>query len=161
VLKRDRISQRLLGNFGFSDVLRSFDGAQYTLSTPTLNVTPLAARPTAGVFQVNGWPELNINVFYGALTKPAGSERNPGEWRLFGLWYDDHRRGIVKVDNRPAITRNADSESIAVGTYGGNYLYVAATPSGPVDLVFWGAVQAGSWGALTHSVNWFSDRRTV
>jgi len=77
VLKRDRISQRLLGNFGFSDVLRSFDGAQYTLSTPTLNVTPLAARPTAGVFQVNGWPELNINVFYGALTKPAGRNATP------------------------------------------------------------------------------------
>ena len=28
VLKRDRISQRLIGNFGFSDVLRSLDGVQ-------------------------------------------------------------------------------------------------------------------------------------
>jgi hypothetical protein len=156
VLKRDRISQRLLGNFGFSDVLRSFDGAQYTLNTPTLNVTALAARPTEGVFQVNGWSELNINVFYGALTGQAGSERNPGEWRLFGLWYDDYRRGIAKVDNRPAITRNADSESITVGTYGGHYLRVAATPAGPIDLLFWGALQAGSWGALTHRAGAFA-----
>jgi hypothetical protein len=149
-LNRDRISQRVLGNFGFSDVLRSLDGAQYVLSTPTLTVTALAARPTEGVFQVNGWNELNINVFYGALTGQAGSARQPAAWRVFVLGYDDYRHGVLKTDNRPATVRAADTDTIAIGTYGGNYLQVAATEAGPVDLLFWGVVQTGSWGALSH-----------
>ena len=149
-LGRDRISQRVLGNFGFTDVLRSLDGVQYVLNTRKLNVTALAARPTEGVFQVNGWAELNINVFYAALTGQSGSERNPGEWRVFGLGYDDYRHGVLKTDNRSAAARTADKESIAIGTYGGDFLQVAATPAGPVDLLFWGVVQTGSWGTLSH-----------
>jgi len=37
---------------------------------------------------------------------------------------------------------------VIVGTYGGHYLQIAQTPAGPVDLLAWGAVQTGSWGAL-------------
>ena len=44
-LKRDRIAQRLLANFGFTDVQRSLDGAQYVLDTPKLNVTAVAGPP--------------------------------------------------------------------------------------------------------------------
>src|SRR5712691_1907296 len=62
-LKRDRVAARLLANFGFTHVQRSLDGAQYVFERPTMNVTLLAARPTRGVFQVDGWGELNINVF--------------------------------------------------------------------------------------------------
>jgi Alginate export len=149
-LNRDRISQRVLGNFGFSDVLRSLDGVQYVYNTPKLNVTAVAARPTEGVFQVNGWNELNINVFYGALTGQGGSERNPSAWRLFALGYDDYRHGVLKTDNRSAAAKAADTDSINIGTYGGNIVQVAATPAGPVDLLFWGVVQAGSWGTLSH-----------
>lgn len=112
-LKRDRISERLLGNFGFLDVGRSLDGAQYSLAGTTLNVMAIAGRPTQGVFQVNGWPELNINVFYGALTGQLGGDQHPGEWRVFGLGYDDYRHGVVKIDNRPLAVRSADQESIA------------------------------------------------
>jgi hypothetical protein len=61
-LQRDRIAHRLIGNFGFSDVGRSFDGVQYVLNRPTLNFTFLGARPTRGVFQVDGWGKLNANV---------------------------------------------------------------------------------------------------
>jgi hypothetical protein len=149
-LNRDRISQRVLGNFGFSDVLRSLDGAQYVFSTPARTFTALAARPTQGVFQVNGWRELDINVFYGSLTGRSGGERSPGHWRLFGFGYHDYRDGVAKTDNRPAPARTADTESIVVGTFGGNILQIASTPAGPVDLLFWGVVQTGSWGTLSH-----------
>jgi hypothetical protein len=155
-LKRDRISQRLLGNFGFSDVGRSFDAAQYSLTGTTLNVTALAGRPTQGVFDVDGWPELNVNVFYGALTGQLGGDQHPGEWRVFGLGYDDYRHGVVKTDNRPLAARTADTRSIVIETYGGHYLQVAPTPGGPVDLLFWGAVQTGSWGALTQRAGAFA-----
>jgi len=156
VLKRDRIGQRLVGNFGFSDVLRSLDGVQYVLNLPTLNVTAVAARPTAGVFQVNGWSELNINLFYGALTGQAGSERSPGDWRLFGLAYDDYRHGIAKTDNRPATSRISDTESIRVGTFGGHYLHVSTSAAGPIDVLLWGAFQTGAWGTLSHRAGAFA-----
>src|SRR5262245_41642515 len=155
-LKRDRISQRLLGNFGFSDVLRSFDGAHYVLNSPKRNLTAIAARPTEGVFQTNGWAELDVNVFYAALTGQSGDERNPGAWRLFGIGYQDYRDGVLKTDNRPAAPRAADTESIAIGSYGGHYLQLAATPAGPVDLMFWGVLQAGSWGTQSHRAGAFA-----
>ncbi len=53
-VKRDRVSQRLLGDFGWSDVGRSFDGVHYSFSTPSNNFTFVGAVPTRGVFQV-GW----------------------------------------------------------------------------------------------------------
>jgi hypothetical protein len=68
-LERDRITQRLIGNFGFADVGRSFDGIVYTADTLQTNLTLFAARPTRGVFQVDGWGEVNSNIFYGALTR--------------------------------------------------------------------------------------------
>lgn len=155
-LKRDRISQRLLGNFGFSDVGRSLDGALYSITRGKLNLTALAARPTQGVFDVSGWPELNINVFYGALTGQVGGEHHAGEWRVFVLAYDDYRHGALKTDNRSAAARAADTGSIALGTYGGHYLQVASTRAGPVDLLFWGAGQTGSWGALAQRARAFA-----
>ncbi|HSL23723.1 MAG TPA: alginate export family protein [Vicinamibacterales bacterium] len=155
-LNRDRISQRVLGNFGFSDVLRSLDAAQYVLSTPTLNVTALAGRPTEGVFQVSGWSELDINVFYGSVTGQSGGDRHPAHWRVFGFGYHDYRDGVLKTDNRSAAARAADTDTIAIGTFGGNFLQVASTPVGPVDLLFWGVVQTGSWGTLSHRAGAFA-----
>jgi hypothetical protein len=155
-LNRDHISQRLLGNFSFSDVLRSLDGAQYVANGARLNLTAVAARPTQGVFQVNGWKELKINVFYGALTGQGGTEKSPSLWRVFAMDYDDYRKTDVKTDNRPAAVRAADLESINIGTFGGNYLKVIGTGSGQFDLLGWVALQAGSWGALSHRAGAFA-----
>jgi hypothetical protein len=149
-VKRDRVALRLLGNFGFTHVGRSVDGVQYAIDRPRLNVTLLAARPTRGVFQVDGWGELNVNVFYGAVTGQLGDTTNPGEWRLFGLGYHDYRDDIVKADNRPLAARRADRRHIDVGTFGGHYIRVVDTRRGPIDLLVWGAVQSGSWGDLAH-----------
>jgi hypothetical protein len=147
-VKRDRIAQRLLANFGFSDVQRSLDGAQYVLNMPGLNVTAVAARPTEGVFQVGGWDELKINVFYGAVTGEHGKYAAT-DWRVFALGYSDYRTGVVKTDNRAAAIRNADTNNINIGTYGGHIIQIVPTAAGPVDLLFWGALQNGSWGTQT------------
>jgi hypothetical protein len=90
-LKRDRIAQRLLANFGFTDVQRSLDGAQYVLNMPKFNVTAVAARPTEGVFQVDG--------YHCVLTDSR--QVRPGVPAL------DMRlsSGVVKTDNRPALKR--------------------------------------------------------
>ena len=54
-LKRDRVAQRLIGDFGFSDVGRSFDGMHYSYSSSeSRNLTIVAGVTTRGVFQVDG-----------------------------------------------------------------------------------------------------------
>jgi len=154
-LKRDRIAQRLLANFGFTDVQRSLDGAQYVLSMPRWNVTAVAARPTEGVFQVDGWSELKINVFYGALSGQHGKYAAT-DWRVFALGYRDYRSGVVKTDNRAAAIRNADGDDVNIGTYGGHILQIVPTPAGPIDLLFWGALQTGTWGTQAHQAGAFA-----
>ncbi len=155
-LKRDRIAHRLIGNFGFTDVGRSFDGAQYTRNTPRLNVTLFGGRPTRGVFQVDGWGELNINVFYGAVTGQVTGKRNSGEWRIFGLGYQDLRDGVVKTDNRTAAARAADAGHIQIGTFGGHYLHAVKTGAGVFDALAWVALQTGSWGNLNQRASAFA-----
>ena len=146
-LKRDRVAQRLLGNVGFSHAGRSYDGVQYALNRRSVNFTLFAARPTRGVYQVDGWGELNANVFYAALTGQAG-KRNAAEWRVFGLGYSDYRDGVVKTDNRPLPVRSTDADHIHIGTYGGHYLQAVRSSAGSFDFLLWGALQNGSWGAL-------------
>ncbi|OFW00284.1 MAG: hypothetical protein A3I61_08600 [Acidobacteria bacterium RIFCSPLOWO2_02_FULL_68_18] len=155
-VKRDRIAHRLLGNFVFSHVGRSFDGAQWALNRKTLNVTGFAGRPTRGVFVVDGWSELDINVYYGALTGQVGAGAGAGEWRAFGIGYHDRRGGVLKTDNRVAAARVADTESIDIGTLGGHYLKTVPTEAGVVDLLAWGAVQIGSWGRLDQRAGAFA-----
>jgi hypothetical protein len=148
-VKRDRIAHRLLGNFAFSHVGRSVDGAQLVHDTPSLNVTLLAARVTEGVFQLNAMDEMRVRVLYGTLTKPMASAKSPGDARLFWLHYLDSR-GLTKVDNRPAAERNADRRNISLHTVGGHYLRKVALGASAVDLLAWGVYQFGDWGQLDH-----------
>jgi len=154
-LKRVRIAHRLLGDFAFTATGRSHDGAQLALNSGKNNFTFAAARPTAGVFKVNGLGELDIAWAYGAWTRPVAGNR--GEVRLFGLGYGD-ARAIVKTDNRPLAARSgADRfENIALGTFGGHYLYAAPSAHGTVDFLLWGVVQAGSWGVQDHRAGAFA-----
>lgn len=148
-IKRDRIAHRLLGTFAFSHVGRSFDGVQYVLVRPAWNLTVLAARPTEGVFQVNGWRELGVNVYYAALTRQMAGASHAGEWRVFGLGYSDYRGGGVKTDNRPLAARRADTKRIDLFTFGGHYIGAVSTKAGPIDVLLWGAGQVGAWGTLS------------
>ncbi|MBI4165517.1 MAG: alginate export family protein [Acidobacteria bacterium] len=153
-LKRDRIAHRLIGNFGFTHVGRSFDGAQYVRGTARTNITLLAARATSGVFQVNGWRELDTDIFYGALTRSAG-KKQLGEWRVFAFSYHDGRN-LLKADNRPQAVRAADHENIRITSVGGHYLQTLDAGSWKLDGLLWGAGQSGHWGILDHRARAFA-----
>jgi hypothetical protein len=148
VIKRDRIAQRLIGTFTFSDVGRSFDGAVYSLNAGPTNITLFGARPTRGVFQVDGWGEVSTNIFYGAINRQIGSAENSGELRVFAIGYNDFRNVILKTDNRPVALRTADLGGIDIATLGAHYIQTFKTSAGDLDLLFWGAIQGGSWGNL-------------
>ena len=147
-LKTDRIDQRLIGNFGYSDVLRSFDGLQYLYANGPWTLTALSAIPTRGVFQVDGWGWVKTPITYAAITHQTQFGKSLAEWRAFTIYYNDDRP-IVKTDNRPVAVRNGDLGGIDLGTYGGHFILAAPTAAGTFDLLGWGALQNGSWGELT------------
>jgi len=150
-LQTNRTVQRLIGNFGFSNAQRSFDGVEAHYGSSNWNVTAMAARADQGVFNMNGNPELNVDLQYIAFTRPEFKGRLL--WRAFGAGYHDGRTGLTKIDNRPLALRSTDHRNIRIGTYGGDL--IAAFPAGPaqVDFVLWGAMQNGSWGVQSDSAN--------
>ncbi len=157
-LKTQRIAQRLVGTFGFTNTGRSFDGIN--LSAPVgknANFTGVLARPTEGVFKLESNDNIDATQFlYGAYSKPFTG----GEGRLFGLIYEDGREATggksIKTDNRPLPQRQADNDRIRTYTLGANAIKVLDTSGGKVDLLAWGALQGGDWGRLDHSANAFA-----
>ena len=148
-VKRDHISQRLIGAFGFSHVGRSFDGVQYARNFKAGNFTFVGARPTEGVFQLKGNDELDVDFYYGAFTRPLKHKQGESEFRIFVLHYHDGRP-VLKTDNRPPQSRAADTSNIRLNTLGGHYIGAYKVGKGKVDLLLWGAAQLGNWGTLDH-----------
>jgi len=145
-LQNNRVQQRLVGNFGFTNAQRSFDGADAHFGSGSWDLTAMAGRADQGVFNMNGNPELNVDLQYLAYTRAFAHGRVLA--RAFGIGYHDGRTGITKTDNRPLAVRQADHKNIRLGTYGGDL--IATQPAGPgvFDFVFWGALQNGAWGEL-------------
>lgn len=148
-IKRDHIAQRLIGGFGFTHVGRSFDGVHYGRTDKAGNFTFVAARPTEGVFQLEGNRELDVDFYYGAFTRPFKAKISESELRAFVVHYHDGRR-VVKTDNRSQAVRTADLDKVRMTTVGGHFVGVYQAGTGKADVLFWGAGQFGNWGSLTH-----------
>ena len=144
-----RISSRLISNFAFAAVQRTFDGVQLSADSGQNNFTFFGARPTQGVFQVKGMDELDVDTYYGAYTRSVKTQRSAGELRAFALGYIDHRTTVLKTDNRSVALRTTDLDEIKIATWGIDYVHVFDTiNAGNFDFLFWGVVQTGSWGNL-------------
>jgi len=151
-----RISSRLISNFTFTTVQRSFDGGEFSWNSGSNNLTFFGARPTQGVFQVDGMDELNAEIYYGSFNHAVATAHGSGALRVFALGYVDDRNNILKTDDRPAAVRTADHGKIEIATYGANYAQVLKTQTaGKFDFLAWGALQGGSWGALTQRAGAF------
>ena len=148
-LKRDHIAHRLIGNFGFTHIGRSFDAIQFVRNTTKSNFTFVGGRPTEGVFQLRSLKELDVDFWYGAFTKPITNKKVASEFRVLALHYHDGR-GALKTDNRSTVLRRADTHNIRITTIGGNYIAAVKTKTGTIDLLTWGAGQFGDWGNQDH-----------
>ena len=150
-LQTNRIAHRLIGNFGFSNAQRSYDGIDAHYDAGTWDITAMASRADQGVFNMNGNPELNVDLQYLALTHSEWKQHVL--WRAFAIGYHDGRTGLTKTDNRALAVRSIDHQNIRIGTYGGDLLTAVPLGPGQFDFLFWGALQNGSWGQLGHSAN--------
>lgn len=149
-LKQTRVAQRLVGNFGWTHVGRSFDGFYYVANKKKVNLTILGGRPTRGVFQVDGWGNLKAAIGYVSLNGLVNRKNHSADWRLFGIYFQDWRP-VLKTDNRPVAVRRADTGNVRIGTFGGHYMHSTVTQAGTFDVVLWAAAQTGRWGVLDHT----------
>lgn len=143
-LQTNRIAQRLVGNFGFSNGQRSFDGAEAKVDGANWNLTAMAGRPIQGVFNMNANPELNVDMQYLAYTRSLAQKHVLV--RGFAIGFHDGRTGLTKTDNRPAAVRALDHHNIRIGTYGLSVITAIPARKNTADLLFWGVLQNGSWG---------------
>ncbi|HVZ23237.1 MAG TPA: alginate export family protein [Vicinamibacterales bacterium] len=144
-----RIAHRLISNFGFTAVQRTFDGGQYQWNSGSHNITAFGGRPTEGIFQVNGMKEVDVQTYYGAYNESVKTENGAGSLRVFGIGYIDTRSTVLKTDNRPTAIRTADQNDVKLGTWGADYVHVFHTKdAGTWDVLGWGVVQTGAWGTL-------------
>ncbi len=153
-LQTNRIAQRLVGNFGFSNGQRSFDGIDGHYGRNKWDLTAMAGRPDQGVFNMNANPELNADIQYLAYTRSDFKDRFV--WRVFGLGYHDGRTGLTKTDNRTAAVRAGDHKNIRIGTYGADFLTSIPAGPGEADFLFWGVLQNGQWGVQDHRAGAFA-----
>jgi hypothetical protein len=154
-LQTNRIGQRLVGNFGFSNAQRSFDGIDAKTAGTSWNLTAMAGRATQGVFNMNANPELNVDIQYLAYTRSLAHEHLLV--RGFALGYHDGRTGVVKTDNRTLAARQADHGNIRTGSYGADAIAALPVGQNTVDLLFWGVLQNGQWGSLQQHSGGFAS----
>lgn len=157
-LKRARVGERLIGPFNYTHIGRSFDGFKLSYDRGVLNVTALALRPTHGGFELSATRELtDVGLSGVAFTLQPQLGAAAVDARLFYYYYDDRRFGDVRatdappppvmVDNRALATRKDDHAPIQLHTWGGHAAAVLPAGPGKLDVLLWGALQAGDWGA--------------
>lgn len=153
-LRRSRVAGRLIANFGFSHVQRTFDGGAAALDGKGANLTLFAAHPRQGGFELNGGQDMSeVDIAAATLTVKPARLGGKAEARLFAMYYADRRSpadSVVMVDNRPAPVRSADSAGLSIPMIGGHYLRHGPLGQGEWDATLWGVYQAGRWGALDH-----------
>jgi len=144
----NRIAQRLVANFGFSDVERSFDGAEASYRSGPWQFTAMYGVPTKGVFYVQGMDEIrDMDLAYASLNVGPNPHWGNSLGRIFYIYYHDGR-GLAPVDNRPTNVSNADRRGIEIHSVLADYAGVFALGPGAIDLLVWGGGQLGAWGRL-------------
>ncbi len=147
-LQTNRMTARMIGNFGFSTGQRSFDGIDGHYNGKTWDLTAMAARADQGVFNMNANPELNVDLQYLAFSKYGFKDHLL--WRVFAMDYHDGRTGLTKTDNRALAVRQTDHKNIRLGSYGADFLTTMPMGKGKFDLLAWGVLQNGNWGVQNH-----------
>jgi hypothetical protein len=136
-LKIKRASQRLVGTVGWTHAERSNDGFSAAYDADGHHVYAFAARPTTGVFDVDGAYRRQQDITYGGVSWTIKRDiwLPNTEIRLFGLGYEDER----------SVRHGGRADDVEVGTFGFSSIGVYPLGPGRVDLLLWGAYQFGDF----------------
>ena len=148
-LQANRLSQRLIGPFDWTHAGRSQDGGQVGYDAETWNATAFGFRPTFGGYNVDANPELDINLIGAVLSKKEFEYLGRTVGQL-SYYYQEDRRDIVYVDNRPAAALAADKgRASRIHTVGANVVNVFPLGPGTADGMAYGFGQFGGYQNLT------------
>jgi len=141
-LKVARLSQRLVGTVGWTNVERSNDGFAGSYDWNGYNFYGFAGKPTTGVFETVTAYRTQNDIVYGgvSVTAKRGTWLENTEFRPFFLGYNDSR----SVDN------GGLPGEVEVYTLGVSALGVYPLGPGMLDVIVWGAGQAGHFNNADH-----------
>jgi hypothetical protein len=145
-LKNTRLSDRMIGAFDWSSYNRSFDGLQAKYDLKNFNLHVSVTHPTQGGYENNAQKtisSINLGNITGTI-KYGGWLKNT-EARIFYYYYNDHRNISTTLGQS-----GLKDGPIRMNTYGTHWLHTAKVKSGVYDVLFWGALQDGKWGAVDH-----------
>jgi hypothetical protein len=146
-LKNARLSDRMIGAFDWSAYNRSFDGLQTTYDSEDFNLFISVTHPTQGGYENNAQKTISsINLGNITGTIKYGELLKNTEVRGFYYYYNDHR-------NIPSILGQSGLKDgpIRINTFGTHWLHTETIKAGVFDMLFWGALQDGKWGAVDHN----------
>jgi hypothetical protein len=138
-LKIKRLSQRMVGTVGWTNVERSNDGVSIGYDWNGYDFYGFAAKPTTGVFTHEDAYRTQNDIIYGGLSVTAkrGTWFKNTEIRPFFLGYRDKRN-------------LAGRKKVEVYTLGFSALGIYPVGPGNFDVLLWGAGQAGKFNGDSH-----------
>ncbi len=147
-VKAMRVTDKLIGEFGWSLYQRGFDGVRGDWTHGFGKVTVAAFQPTQGGFENRAGISIDdIRVHTGVWT--LGSVVPNSELQLFLYDYDDERN---VTGFRPDGSGLKSTNGIDVRIQNAGFHLVSANRagSGEVDSLVWYSYQTGSWFGQTH-----------
>ncbi|MBI3315432.1 MAG: alginate export family protein [Candidatus Omnitrophica bacterium] len=154
-LKSNRIAERLIGGFGWSEYQRSFDGGYAGWDGKKLNLQITGMNPTQGGFDENAKHTLyDIDLLASELTIKKGALFPDAELQLFYYGYADSREMTAATSRRDNTGRTVPAGveyDIDVRMIGGHLAGAAELGGGTVDYLVWGGYQYGDWFELDHT----------
>ena len=140
LVKRTRLSERLVGNWDWVNVGRRYDGGMIGYENDLFNLSLFGANVLkGGVDFDDGYEWLDsVFVFGGAFTLKKDVFVKGTELRVFNVFYFDNRT--------PAKT--VAGGSLKINSTGVSVLGVYGFGPGELDVVGWFAVQTGKFGEL-------------
>jgi hypothetical protein len=146
----ERIGSRLIGNFEWSLYQRRFDGVRVDLDRDRWHFTGGAFVPTQGGYEESTNLSMpRVQVASVSFTRKARA----AEYQIFSYLYHDTRDTKAVVDNTTRLDRPVN---ITIATFGGSYARIHGTAAGELDIVAWGAAQAGDWYGFDHRAGSFA-----
>lgn len=139
-LKENRLSERLIGNWDWSNMGRRYDAATVFYDTPDYNLNLFGAKALSGGYDYGGYNQLN-DLFIGGGAFTVKKDTLPNmEFRLFDYFYRDDRDVISATGAIPG-------GKLEINTVGFSVLGVYPdVGAGDFDFMLWGSYQSGDWG---------------
>lgn len=144
-LSKQRIDGRLIGNFEWSYYQRRFDGVRFDVGRRRWRFNASAYMPTQGGFEEStNLTMTKVQVGTGSATHVT----DRSESQAFAYLYRDRRSfDTAVVDN----TFSPDQPvNVTIGSFGASHARIVPLGAGEVDVVAWGALQAGDWYGAPH-----------